>query len=289
MLSKGVLWNSMVRKHLRAAFAVHHHRGVAFLVEGLSVDVPQTLLDQFPDTKFAKLAMGSQAKEDEPIEIDIDLLHFRYIIDYMRNGKVTLAHPGMVDKESLRTKLDKFGFQDTNGLLVENTDTSFSSTAMHAKKNLDILQSEWESRLAAVCNEHEAATTSKEKARQIYKYGCLAAARFLFFEHLRTNELELIFSMCAGGHVTQLQTIHTCVYNGNDFDPKPDFGIKHLDGVSEDDEDDHEDIKFMIELCEEDSELRNYHQDCMMLYGLEYTKLRTNRSFGLVTLKPALR
>ena len=69
----------------RAVSAVYH-RGVSFLVEGLSMDVPQTLLDQFPDTKLAKLAMSSPAKDDEPIAIDVDWLRFRYMVEYMRNG-----------------------------------------------------------------------------------------------------------------------------------------------------------------------------------------------------------
>ena len=163
MFWKGVLWNALVRDHLpvlrthqmptagRAAFAVYHRdRGVLFLVEGLSVDVPQTLLDQFPDTKLAKLAMGSQAKDDEPIAIDVDLLHFRYMVEYMRRGEVTLAHPGIIDKESLMTTLDSFGFQDTSDLMVVNPGTSLGLAIVHAKKHLEVLYAELKSREEAM-------------------------------------------------------------------------------------------------------------------------------------------
>ena len=264
----------------RAAFAVYH-RGVSFLVEGLSVDVPQDLLSRFPDTKLFKLATErnglSQPKDDEPIPIDMDWLHFRYMVDYMRNRKVTFAHPRMVDKDSLRTKLDSLGFQDTSDLMVVNKGTNLRSTITHAKKHLDIRKAEHDVREAAIVNEHKAAATVTEEeeeeeneaaakagAKRTYKYSCLHIARFLFYEHLRTNKLEIVVPMRADMdhckvcdfHFEHLQAIHTCIYNG-DYDYY------------------REDIEDLIDICEEDRELQQYHQDCMMLYGLEYKKIRS--------------
>ena len=256
----------------RAATVVYH-RGVSFLVEGLSVDVPQTLLDKFPDTKLAKLAMGSQVKDDEPIAIDVDLLHFRYMIEYMRNGeKVTLAHPGIVDKESLMTTLDNFGFQDTSDLTVVNPDTSFGSAVMHAKKHLEVLNAEHKSREKALWNDINTATTAKEREKHRYKSNCLYAAQFLFFEHLKTNELHIDVPedpLEWHFHHYFLETIYAYVYNG------------------EHNQED-ESIKFMVECCNEDSELRNYHQDCMMLYGFEYEEMNVYRGMS-VLLKPSLK
>ena len=92
-------------------------RGISFLVEGLSVDVPQTLLDKFPDTKLAKLARDNSGKDSEPIAIEVDLNHFRFLIDYMRHDKVVVPYKSSLTKESLLKTFQSFEFDDGDSVL----------------------------------------------------------------------------------------------------------------------------------------------------------------------------
>ena len=280
MLSNGGLRNTMIRNQLRgllnrmlptrvASAAVN--RGVSFLVEGLSVDVPQDLLSRFPESKLATLASEhkkgfSHTNDDEPIEIGIDLLHFRYMVDFMRNGEVSLAPRHIVDKQSLTKTLDCFGFQDAHDLKVRNY-ASLGSTVVHAKKHIGISNSEHESRLAAVQDEYGATATAQEKAKQMYKKHCLTAARFLFFEHLKTNSFVITVPMpedqfCPAEDSlwNTLEVIRICIYSNGDE--------KYRDL----------DTELMFESCKEDSELEQYHQECLMLYGLEYMTMTVSAS-----------
>ena len=89
-------------------------QSVPFLVEGLSVNVPQKLLDKFPDTKLAKLASAERPaeEEDEPIAIDVDLNHFRCLVKYMRDEKVILPPKNQVTPQSLLKVRKRFRIDD---------------------------------------------------------------------------------------------------------------------------------------------------------------------------------
>lgn len=53
----------------------------------------QSLLDQHPNTMLARLASetwNGQGKEDEEIFIERDGERFRYVLDFLRHGKVLL-------------------------------------------------------------------------------------------------------------------------------------------------------------------------------------------------------
>ena len=249
----------------RAACGIYH-RPVSFLVEGLSVDVPQTLLDRFPNTKLANLAeehKGSQAHDDdnEPIAIDVELSHFRDMVALMRDKRVTCmrAHPFL-------TTLDSFGFQYSSDIAVVNdhlNDTPCSAPILHVRKHLDTLEAEYQSRIAAVRNEHTA--TPKETAKKLYKAHCLTAARFLFLEHLRTKKLEICVPMpphCklyTNDDCHALATILTLIYSN--ADEHEDFAWHGYE------------IKLTKECFEKDNEYKAYHQECLMMYGLEYTDM----------------
>ena len=64
-----------------------------FNVGGKSYVVSQSLLDQHPNTMLARLASetwNGQGKEDEEIFIERDGERFRYVLDFLRDGKVLL-------------------------------------------------------------------------------------------------------------------------------------------------------------------------------------------------------
>ena len=153
--------------------------------------------------------------------------------------------------------------------MVVNPGTSLGSAVMHAKKHLEVLNAEYESREEAIWNDKKTAKTAKERAKHEYKHRCLRAAKFVFFEQLKTNKLKIDMPQDFlewDFHHIYLDTIYACVYNGE----------QNQGGES---------FKFMVECCNEDSELRNYHQDCMMLYSLEYEDVEE----GYVILKPSLK
>ena len=286
MLSNGGLRNTMIRNQHRGPFnrmlptrvaSAAVNRGVSFLVEGLSVDVPQDLLRRFPESKLATLASErkkgfSHTNDDEPIEIGIDLLHFRYMVDFMRNGEVTLGPRDIVDKQSLMKTLDTFGFQNAYDTRVMNY-ASLSTTAMYATKHLCILNAEHQSRSAAVQDEYGTTATAQEKVKQMYKTHCLTAARFLFFQYWKTNNIVIKVPMpaedefCPDPLWDSLEVIRICFYSNGD----ESYRDLHTE--------------LMFESCKKDSELEMYHQECLRLYGLEYMTIQGSATFeGQITV-----
>ena len=124
-------------------------RSISFLVGGTTYDVPEALLDRFPQSKLAQLAAADKhgpsshrdirlqsaqdssgkyidpeisrkatASNRDPISINRDGGRFTYILDYMRNGKVILPYKSsVVTKESLLTEFGFYGFDNTNHVL----------------------------------------------------------------------------------------------------------------------------------------------------------------------------
>ena len=164
---------------------------MSFLVEGLSVDVPQTLLDKYPDSKLAKLAKDNSAKDSEPIAIDIEWNHFRFVIDYMRGDKVVVPYKSSVTKESLLKALQSLEFGDEDSImssgggiqmtnepdLSEEVKESKLSTR-DAIKWLNTLEDKQNARILAVQKEKQ--ETIQDGKILDYKESCFRLALSLF-------------------------------------------------------------------------------------------------------------
>jgi hypothetical protein len=85
---------------------------VHFNVGGTHYEVSRSLIESFPDTMLARICSETWQKDDEdgnePIFIDRDSERFRYVLDYMRDTKVSL--PLSISKEAFLRDLQYFGF-----------------------------------------------------------------------------------------------------------------------------------------------------------------------------------
>ena len=195
---------------------------IAFLVEGLSVHVPQSLLDRFPDTKLAKLAaleerhnqendptvINGVSSSNKPIPIDVDLIHFRYLVNLLRQEPVLLPYKSRVTHKSLSKVLKDFGFPDMtvrttsskgqNGWFARMRNfwrpedqklTAVVSvpTAIHYLDGLEAEQRLWISEMMI-----EKEQNPKEARNIEFKVGRLRVALFLFQEYRRTGQLRIV-------------------------------------------------------------------------------------------------
>ena len=80
-------------------------------VGGQRYEVARSTLELHPDTMLYRLAHKRwESDNDEPIFIDRDSIKFRYILDWMRDGKVNL--PVTESFEAVRQELEYYGFVD---------------------------------------------------------------------------------------------------------------------------------------------------------------------------------
>ena len=163
---------------------------VPFLVEGLCVNVPQTLLDEFPDCRLTTDAwLRRDRNVNKPIALDVDMIHFRFLVDYMHHGQVRLPYKSHVTKESLSKVFQSFDFDDTQirtgnalvsgvpyWMLLKNMD----GHNLHARQYLKDLEDEQRQRI------HDLMATrkvNKKEAETIdYKLNRLRVALFVFQE-----------------------------------------------------------------------------------------------------------
>ena len=191
---------------------------IAFLVEGLSVHVPQSLLDRFPDTKLAKLAALEELHNQEneaingvssstkPIPIDVDLIHFRYLVNLLRQEPVLLPYKSRVTHKSLSKVLKDFGFPDSNVRTTSKGRNGWFSrlrdfwrpedkkltvvsvpTTIHYLDGLEAEQRLWISEMMI-----EKEQNPKEARNIEFKVGRLRVALFLFQEYRRTGQLRIV-------------------------------------------------------------------------------------------------
>ncbi|KAL3932492.1 MAG: hypothetical protein SGARI_003947, partial [Bacillariaceae sp.] len=94
-----------------------------FDIGGTMYTVSRSLLEQHPNTmlcSYASKRWKNDEEEDTPLFIDRNGRRFEFVLDYMRDGKVTLPkYQGVVSKASLLADLEYFGFQDVNPESIE--------------------------------------------------------------------------------------------------------------------------------------------------------------------------
>lgn len=85
---------------------------LSFNVGGTSYQVSRSLLDRHPDTMLTRMASDAwHSDPEEPLFVERDGGRFRYVLDYMRDGRVSLpGGQGGVTKTSLLDELTYYGF-----------------------------------------------------------------------------------------------------------------------------------------------------------------------------------
>lgn len=125
---------------------------VTFDVGGKPFKVSRSLLEMYPDSMLARSASKTwHTNEDEAIYIDRDYTLFRYVLNYLRDMKVSL--PLTVTKDELLMELDYYGIDadidaidDSLTQGIQNTQSlnhSYGRLA-DASKTLDVLIEEKE-------------------------------------------------------------------------------------------------------------------------------------------------
>ena len=128
-----------------------HARTVIFNVGGKHYEVSRSLIERFPNTILARMTselwFGSDKAKDEPIFIERDRERFRYCLDYMRDGRVSVSTTA--SKDGIVKDLEYYGFEGIDSAAIEVCGISRAAThcvVVDARKNLAEMQ------LRAVCN-----------------------------------------------------------------------------------------------------------------------------------------
>lgn len=87
-----------------------------FDVGGTPYKVTRSLLEQHPDTMLTRMASETwQSNPEESLFVERDGERFRYVLDYMRDGQVSVpGGQGGVTRTSLLNELTYFGFADVD-------------------------------------------------------------------------------------------------------------------------------------------------------------------------------
>lgn len=117
-------------------------RTVIFNVSGTIYEVSDTLLGRHPETMLARIgSCVSRVPPLLPIHIGRDAGRFRYVLDYMRDGRVVLPlfQPGAPPKESILYELDYYGFidVDASSISVEQTTVRTARCLVDMKETFD--------------------------------------------------------------------------------------------------------------------------------------------------------
>jgi hypothetical protein len=109
---------------------------IKFNIGGTRYEVSQSLLQSYPDTMLAKNAEEQWHKDpNEEIFIDRNGFRFQFVLDYLRDGKVSL--PPTITKASLISDLQYFG---VDNIQEDTMDESSLTTALYMKSKLDCIQ-----------------------------------------------------------------------------------------------------------------------------------------------------
>ena len=102
---------------------------VEFDVGGTVYKVSKSLLEQHPDTMLTRMASETWNKRDKdgsikqskPLFIERNGKRFQFVLDYMRDGKVSLPIYQEVTKESMLQELEYYGFVDIDSGAIEGS------------------------------------------------------------------------------------------------------------------------------------------------------------------------
>jgi BTB/POZ domain len=107
---------------------------VTFNVGGKLFEVGRPLLEKYHETMMLRVLSEMKVDEEttDPIFIDRDSTRFGYVLDYMRDGKVTL--PITISKDCFVSDLNYFGIGQKilNGTIVNECNVKGFSIGLHA-------------------------------------------------------------------------------------------------------------------------------------------------------------
>mmetsp|Transcript_35801 Transcript_35801/g.106851 ORF Transcript_35801/g.106851 Transcript_35801/m.106851 type:complete len:269 (-) Transcript_35801:325-1131(-) len=88
---------------------------VSISVGGTQYQVSRSLLEQHPDVMITRMASETwHSNPKDPLFIERDGERFRYVLDYMRDGQVSLPGGRGVTKTSILNDLTYYGFSNVN-------------------------------------------------------------------------------------------------------------------------------------------------------------------------------
>jgi len=117
-----------------------------FNVGGTKYEVSRSLMSEHPDTMLARIASETWQKDPESVVfVGRDGARFGFVLDYMRDGQVSLPAQGQVTKESLLKELLYFGFSD-----VEPSSINVEFTHLGAPSHIAGLTKDYEEKLAGL-------------------------------------------------------------------------------------------------------------------------------------------
>ena len=123
---------------------------VTFNVGGKKYEVSRSLIGRFPNTILARMTselwLGSVEAKDKPIFIERDGDRFRYCLDYMRDGWVSV--PITISKDGIVKDLEYYGFEGVDPAAIELCGTGREATGLFI---IDVRSNLLDMRLRAVC------------------------------------------------------------------------------------------------------------------------------------------
>ena len=167
---------------------------VHFNVGGTPYQVSRSLLEQHADTMLARMASEIWQGEDPPPEeamfVERDGGRFGYVLDFMRDGQVSLPAKGKITEESLLKELTYFGFL--------NVDPSVITTEFHY---LDIPRY-----MALITQEYNEELANKTKQRDALNLNitCTTVAHACCIRYMTTGNLNVCFQTSNGERIGSL-------------------------------------------------------------------------------------
>ena len=160
---------------------------VHFNVGGTPYQVSRSLLEQHADTMLARMASEIWQGEDTPEEamfVERDGGRFGYVLDFMRDGQVSLPAKGKITEESLLKELTYFGFL--------NVDPSVITTEFHY---LDIPRY-----MALITQEYNEELANKIEQRDALNLNitCTTVAHACCIRYMTTGNLNVCFQTSNG-------------------------------------------------------------------------------------------
>lgn len=118
---------------------------VCWNVSGTKYEVSRSLIEQYPEMMLARLISEEwdQEKAGEDLFIDRNWKRFEFVLDYMRDQKVSLP-TNDVSKYALLQELEYFGFNDFS---LNSIDTTLAS--LSAALHMDVLRETYMKRIRA--------------------------------------------------------------------------------------------------------------------------------------------
>lgn len=154
---------------------------VCFNVGGTKYEVSRSLLESFPETMLARMASETwQSDPDSTLFIERDGENFRYVLHYMRDGKVHFPG-GRISKQSLLDDLTYYGFKEVDPSLI----------------NVEFAPLDAPSHIAAITQqfEEEVGEIRKQRDSANLAISCLTVAHACCIRYLTTGRNQFSFSV----------------------------------------------------------------------------------------------